>query len=302
MIQLTSFFIDILKPEAEVFPSYDLFLERYSLITVNTVISQISLQPETYIDFSKEDMDKQINEMIAQLPKGAENKRKFYPILCLAAQMDSGTSVQEKENRVFASELFIRSAEAHSISNREMILQWMNASSFLDYFFLLEDTLKSLYIKLKTPKSKFIQGSKIIKVCLREVIASLGITEPFEMELKNRSEFFFDLNSLELMWELLNFMRNIVAHTNGHYDEIAAKDFAEKSDAFKSYLSKYSQDCISNLHIYDIFDNCEEQIKNTGHLLFNNSLENIIRNTSVFVMESLYVCVKNSLQTNNKNN
>lgn len=111
MALLQSCLIDVLKPEEGIFSYYESFLSRYSLITVIAIVSQCSLLPETYEGMTKEDMDGDIDGMIQGLPAGSEEKRKAYRIFCLGAHIDPGESVQENENRTFASELFIQDAK-----------------------------------------------------------------------------------------------------------------------------------------------------------------------------------------------
>ncbi len=219
MTLLQSCLIDILKPEYGSFPDYDLFLSRYSLITVTAIVSQCHLMPDTYKDTTKADMNREIDGMIDDLPISSEKIRNTYRIYCLGAHIEPGVSVQESENRTFASQLFTEDAKKYSLSNREMILRGMNSSSFLNYFFLLEDSLKNIYLDLFTPSNKFIKGSETIEVCLKQIILKLGIKESFENELYARSKFFFDMKSLSLLWKLLNFIRNQMAHTNGFYDD-----------------------------------------------------------------------------------
>ena len=72
MTLLQSCLVDVLKPEEGVFHHYDLFLSRYTLITVTAIVSQCSLIPETYEGMTKADMDRDIDGMIEGLPIGSE--------------------------------------------------------------------------------------------------------------------------------------------------------------------------------------------------------------------------------------
>jgi len=295
MTLLQSCLIDVLKPDAGVFSYYELFLSRYSLITVTAIVSQCSLTPETYEGMTKEDMDSDIDKMIEGLPISLEKKRDMYRVFCLAAHIDPGVSVQEKENRTFTSELFTEDAKKYSLSNREMILRGLNSSSFLNYFFLLEDSLKKIYIDLINPRNKFIKGSEIIDVCLEKIILETDIKEPFENELYARSKFFFDMESLKLLWRLLNLIRNKIAHTNGFYDDKAKRLFNRKLESLAKHFNDNDGCLLSISMISNVFEKYEVQIKETEYLIVDDSLENIIRNISIFIMESLYACNRDNL-------
>lgn len=290
MTLLQSCLIDILEPEEGIFPYYDLFLSRYSLITVTAMVSQLSLIPETYDGMTKADIDSDVDGMIASLSNGAKKNRDMYFVYCLAAHIEPGVSVQENEKRTFLSELFIEDAKRYSLSNREMILRGLNSSSFLNYFFLLEDSLKNIYIELCNPSTKFIQGSQTIDICLEKTISKMGMKELFSNELYERSKFFFDLKSLKLLWSLLNCIRNQIAHTNGFYDKKAKKSFNRKLELLAEHFNDNEDLLLSITMILDVFNAHEKQINETGYLIVGDSLENIIRNISIFIMESLYVC------------
>lgn len=296
MTLLQSCLIDVLKPEKGVFPQYELFLSRYSLITVTAMVSQCSLDPDTYEGMTKADMDNDIDGMINGLPDGSEKKRDMYRMHCLAMHIDPGISVQENEQRTFASNLFTEDAKRHSLSNREMVLRGLNSSSFLSYFFLLEDSLKTIYIDLIKPNNKFIRGSETINTCLRKVISKAGIEEAFEKELHARSKFFFDINSLELMWNFLNIIRNQIAHANGFYDDKAKRSFRRRFKDLVKYFSDNNGCVLSINTIIDAFENYEIQIDSTGYLIVDDALENIIRNISIFIMESLYACNRDKIE------
>ena len=290
MTLLQSCLIDVLKPEKGVFPYYELFLSRYSLITVTAIVSQCSLMHETYEGMTEADMDRDIDGMIKGLPEGSEAKRKAYRYFCLGAHINPGESVQENENRTFTSELFTQDAQKHSLSNREMILRGLNSSSFLNYFFLIEDSLKKIYIDLLNPCNKFIKGSDTIKICLEEIISETNIKTEFEKELYVRSKIFFDIKSLELMWSLLNLIRNQIAHTNGFYDDKAKRLLNRRIESLAQHYIG-NDDCLVSINmLLDVFEKHEEEVNNTGYLVVDDSLENIIRNISIFIMESLYAC------------
>ncbi len=301
MTLLQSGLIDVLKPEKDIFPYYELFLSRYSLITVTAIVSQVSLLPETYKDTTKEEMDKEIDGMIEGLPKTSVDQRNKYRIWCIGALVDPGEIVQENEKRTFASELFYEDAKKYSLSNREMILRGLNTSTFLNYFFLIEDSLKNIYINLVNPENKFIKGSETISTCLVQIISEINIRQKFEEELYARSKFFFNMKALEVMWSLLNLIRNQIAHANGFYDDKAKGSFNQR---MKKLIEHYgdNDDCLLSLSmIIEVFERHKEQIKETGYLIVDNSLENIIRNISIFIMESLYVCEYDKIKINQIN-
>ncbi len=83
--------------------------------------------PETYEGMTKADIDRDIDGMIEGLPAVSENKRNMHRILSVAAHIDPGVSVQENENRTFASKFFVEDTKRHSLSNREMILRGINS-------------------------------------------------------------------------------------------------------------------------------------------------------------------------------
>ncbi|MBD7979011.1 hypothetical protein [Serpens gallinarum] len=295
MTLLQSCLIDVLKPEEGIFPYYESFLSRYSLITVTAIVSQCSLLPGTYEGMTKEHMDGDIDGMIQGLPAGSEKKRKAYRAFCLGAHIAPGESVQENENRTFASELFTQDAKKYSLSNREMILRGLNSSAFINYFFLIEDSLKNFYIDLVNPRNKFIKGSETIEVCLGKSISEADIVQEFEKELYARSKIFFDIRSLEIMWNLLNLIRNQMAHTNGFYDDKAKRSLNRRIESLAQHYSG-NDDCLLSINmILDVFENHEAQVKKTGYLVIDDSLENIIRNISIFIMESLYACNRDKI-------
>lgn len=183
----------------------------------------------------------------------------------------------------------------YSLSNREMILRGFNSSAFLNYFFLIEDSLKNIYIDLVNPRNKFIKGSEVIEVCLGKSISEADIVQEFERELYTRSKIFFDIKSLEVMWNLLNLIRNQIAHTNGFYDDKAKRSLNRRIESLAQHYSG-NDDCLLSINmILDVFEKHEAQVKKTGYLVIDDSLENIIRNTSIFIMESLYACNRDKI-------
>lgn len=295
MTLLGSCLIDILSPEEDVFPYYDSFLSRYSLITVTALVSQCSLMPETYEGMTKSRMDGDVDGMIAGLPEASQNKRNMYSILCLGAGIDPGESVQENEKRTFVSELFTEDAQKYSLSNREMVLRGLNLSSFLNYFFLIEDSLKDMYIDLCKPSNTFIKGSEVINVCLDGIISEMNAKDLFSSELFLRSKFFFDFESLKYLWDMMNLIRNQIAHANGFYDKKAKNKFNAKLESLAKHFNGNDELLLSINMILKVFEKHQTQIQETDYLIVDDSLENIIRNISIFIMESLYICKRDEI-------
>ncbi|MCC9162559.1 hypothetical protein LNA76_04390 [Alcaligenes sp. MMA] len=290
MILLQSGFVDVLKPKKGVFSYYELFLVQYSLITVTAIMSQGSFDSENFENINEEDFDKNIDELIKSISLGAVKKRQIYPLLCFSMGVDPGETVQETEERVFATDFFTENAKKYSLSNREMILRGLNLSAFLNYFFLLEDSLKKIYIDLIKPTNKFIKGSEVIDVCLREIISMSDVYDCFEKELHKRSKVIPNIKSLSALWGILNLIRNQITHANGFYDKTAKKSFYRRSEDFLKQLRENSDCVLSISEISNSFLRYENQINSDGFLIIDDEIENIIRNISVFVMESLYVC------------
>ena len=98
--------------------------------------------------------------------------------------MNPGDIVQENEKRTFVSDLFIQDAKKYKISNREMIIKSLNTSTFLNYFFLLEDSLKCI------SDYDYLKGSEVISKALKAILVREKILDKFNSELYKRSKFF----------------------------------------------------------------------------------------------------------------
>ena len=297
MLLLTSFLVDILLPEQDDNQStkfYNNFLSQYTSITVTALVSQSVFLHDTYVDTSKEDLDKNIDNIINSIPDGAEYKRKIYKTLCMGAHINPGKTLQEEEKRSFISDLFIQDSKKYNMSNREMIIKGLNTSAFLNYFFLLEDSLKNIYIEVNMISDDNFQlkGSEVISKALKHILEKKSIQNDFFLELKKRSKFFINYQSLNRTWKLLNFIRNRLIHDNGYYDEKAKNLFKiYYEDILKIYTNE-SESLTISLFI-DKIDKYQQQIDENNYLIVDDVLENIIRNFSVFIMESLYICTKN---------
>ena len=299
MLLLTSYLVDILLPESDDNQNtkfYNSFLSQYTSITVTALVSQSIFLHDTYVETSKKDLDKDIDNMIHSIPDSAEYKRNIYKVLCIGAHMNPGKIIQDEEKRSFISDLFIQDAKKYNMSNREMIIKGLNTSAFLNYFFLLEDNLKNIYIKVNTINDDNFQlkGAQIISKALNGILEKTSIKNDFFLELEKRSKFFINYQSLNRTWKLLNFIRNRLIHYNGYYDE-KAKNLFQKyyDDILKTYTDESMLTTIS-LFI-DKIDKYQTQIDKNNYLIVDDVLENIIRNFSIFIMESLYICTRNQV-------
>ena len=287
---LSSCFIDFLAPKDDNIPYYNSFLSQYTLITVTALVSQLNLIPEMYEDMSKETLDNDVDGMIKEFSKGAKNKRDTYEMYCLAAHIAPGLQVQRNEKRVFLSEVFSKEAEKYNLSSREMVIRGLNSSAFLNYFFLIENTLKNIYLqKCNPPSNFFVKGSEIIDVCLVKILNKINKKDKFSSTLLERSKFFIDIKSLSNMWSILNFIRNKIAHSNGYYDEKSIRSFKRRLDTIIKYYADEDDMILSISMLADNFEEYKTQIETKGYLIVDDVLENIIRNFSIFIMESLYI-------------
>ena len=297
MLLLTSFFVDILLPEQDDNQStkfYNNFLSQYTSITVTALVSQSVFLHDTYVDTSKEDLDKDIDNIINSIPDGAEYKRKIYKTLCMGSHINPGKTLQEEEKRSFISDLFIQDSKKYNMSNREMIIKGLNTSAFLNYFFLLEDSLKNIYIEVNMISDDNFQlkGSEVISKALKHILEKKSIQNDFFLELKKRSKFFINYQSLNRTWKLLNFIRNRLIHDNGYYNEKAKNLFKIYYENILKIYTNESESLTISLFI-DKIDKYQQQIDENNYLIVDDVLENIIRNFSVFIMESLYICTEN---------
>lgn len=286
MLLLTSFLVDILSPEDYNVSFYDKFLAQYTRITVSAIVSQSVLHYETYVDIDPEILDKNVDDIINNIPEASKIRREAYRVYCFGAMMNPGYIVQENEKRTFVSDLFIQDVKKYNISNREMIIKSLNTSTFLNYFFLLEDSLK--YIS----GYDYLKGSEVISKALKTILAKEKILDEFNSELYKRSKFFISYNSLEKTWSLMNFIRNRIIHYNGYYDEKAKKTFNKYFDEILKVYRNVDYMNISIVLFINVFEKYINQLQKSDYLIIDNAMENIIRNINIFIMESLYICKK----------
>jgi len=300
MILLNIFQCDILKPATNFNPEYyQNFLSHYTLTTVSAIVSQRTLMPDTYENMTAEVMNSEIDNLINGIVEEALHMRHAYRDHCLGAGLESAKTVQETESRTFLSEFFSEKSKEIGIQNREMVIRTLNASAFINYFFLIEDTLKKLYfssVNLENPDAH-IGGAQTITRCLKKSINAKKLMQPFMKHLTDRSRFFISFKSLEDVWELLNFIRNRLSHYNGYFDQKAKERLNTLIEKItKNYIDK-DEYLLSINTFNDALEEIEEQIEKTGFVIVNDTLENIIRNTSVFIMESFYLSERENQST-----
>ncbi|WP_199454794.1 hypothetical protein [Vibrio owensii] len=289
---ITANHCDFLTPTTGVVPYYDKFISQYTCIVTATLVSQCNLMPEMF-DEHESVLDAHIDNFIKNIPESALRERKLYRARLLGAMLDAGDIVQEKENRTFFSENFILQAESTGISSRCLVIKTLNSYAYLNYFFLLEETLRDAYLEVIDDDSNNLGGIRAISYCLQRKLRHSNQLQQFEIELRKRSKFFKNFNSLSALWELLNFIRNRQAHYNSMYDTRAQDRLSTMLEAF---LQKNSSDELltANVMFNSEFEKIIEDVNESGQLVFNDTLENLIRNTSVSIMESLYVIESSS--------
>ncbi len=301
MLLLTSFLVDVLLyEEDDEIKYYKNFISKYSTITVSAIVSQLTFLPDTYIDMTQETLDNDIENLIKSIPEATEKRRHAYPHYTLAAGIDSGKIIQNEEKRSFITEAFYKKTKIYSLSSREMILRELNSSTFLNYFFIIEDTLKNIYFQ-NTNTNRHIGSSKLISEILEGILNYKNIKNIFETELNMRSKFFINFLSLNRMWKLLNFIRNRLVHFNSYYDNKAITLFIEYYENILNIYDNNDSMLTSVLYFIDIIEKYKKQIEETNYLIIDDTLENIIRNISIFIMESLYVSEKNYNNTLERN-
>lgn len=301
MLLLTSFLVDVLfYEEDDEITYYKNFISKYSTITVSAIVSQLTFLPDTYIDMTQETLDNDIENLIKSIPEAAEKRRHAYPHYTLAAGIDSGEIIQNEEKRSFITEAFYKKTKIYNLSSREMILRELNSSTFLNYFFIIEDTLKNIYFQ-NTNTNRHIGSSKLISEILEGILNYKNIKNIFETELNMRSKFFINFLSLNRMWKLLNFIRNRLVHFNGYYDDEAITLFIQYYEKILNIYDNNDSMLISISYFIDTIEKYKKQIEETNYLIIDDTLENIIRNISIFIMESLYVSEKNANNTLERN-
>jgi len=297
MILLTSALFDTLKPSSDrKVKYYSAFVLQHMAITTSTIVSQANLMPQMFGE-SKEVIDKHIDGFIGDMPERSKEITRNYKAYCRAAQIDPGKLVQESESRIFISESFAAKSKACGISNREMVIRTLNSSAFLEYFFLFESTVTKLYRDRYQPASErqlMLGGKDVISKCLMAKLKRDGTEKAFFDDLKARSQFFINLTQLASVWRLLNFIRNQQVHSGGIYPKPAKKAFGKYIDSICKAYNGYDDMVLAVTLLLNVLEPVQEQIERDGRIAFNDSLENLMRNFSLFVMESLCLTEKRS--------
>lgn len=135
-------------------------------------------------------------------------------------------------------------------------------------------------------------GKDVISKCLMEKLKFDRTEKVFFDDLKVRSQFFINSSQLVSMWRLLNFIRNQQTHSGGVYSGSAKKAFNKYIENICKAYDDHDEMTIAVNLLLDDLEPIQEQIKRHGYIIFNNALENLIRNFSLFVMESLYLTEK----------
>ncbi|OAZ75229.1 hypothetical protein SRCM100623_00419 [Acetobacter pasteurianus] len=301
MLPLTSLFCDYISPKNTDPKYYKEFINKYTLFTVPIIYSQAVLTPDSSVGLTKELLDTEVNQFINDLPGNATARRSLYRPLCLAGGIDPGKMVQDGEKRTFVSHFFEETSDRLSLSNRELILSSLNASAFLNYFSLLEDTLKKIYWQISHhKKDKTLRtGGETISFYLKNILSLKNIENEFIYQIEQRSKFFNNFEALVEMWSLMNLIRNKYIHNGNYYNKRSREFFNQR---VFSVISKFSRDeySLEKVLFIDKFDPMINEIKETGQLTFSDTLENCIRNIGLFVMESLLLCDRKSKQENRK--
>jgi len=285
MLALTSLFCDVLPSEPSDPSYYARYVRQYALLTLPTVLTQAML---TAVRSEEEKiLDDEVSHFVASFDENARAKRNAFDLYRDAAGMNSERIVQDEEGRSSISQFFVDQSEVMKISNRELVMSSLRASAFLNYYFLLEDTLKSLYYDTCTPddSAKGKSGSVVISVFLKDILSSKRAVRFFDGELLKRSQFFTRFGLLTKMWSLMTIIRNVLVHDGGQCDDEEIARISLCVDELVSMLDK--DQLVTSVLIGNVFASMLTETRKTGRLMFGDDLENCIRNLGLFVMESL---------------
>lgn len=163
----------------------------------------------------------------------------------------------------------------------------------MNYFFLIESTIKDIYIEnYQTNPREYLKSKDLILKILHTKLETDNTSSFFYQQLYKRSKLLLNEENLDCLWSILNFIRNQQAHSNGFYDDKAQQILDSKIEKFcASYNDQESKD--NTVAINLLLNKLEpilEQIQKDGYIIFNDSLENLIKNLAVMIMESLYCC------------
>lgn len=290
VLLVTSSLCDFLTPKKELKSShYDKFVSQFSEIAVSAIVSQGNFDEKMFQE-SVEFLDTHVDEFIDELTNGAMRVRKMFPASSVMLGYYQGELVQNFENRCFVTDFFKEKSKSLDISNRIHVIRTLNASAYFSYFSLFESTIEDIYREIKPNSRAIVTGGIIIKHCLKEILKSKAITNPFYANLRERSKFFLNKKVLLSSWDFMNLIRNTQAHGNNHYDEVAKSTLEEYYNNIAIALSEEenSESLVEVFHMN--FGGIVAQVKDDGFLAFNNTLENFVRHTSLMIMEALYIC------------
>lgn len=268
---------------------FDKFISKYSFITVSSNLCQGSLIPEN--NEQRIYLESDIYDFLKEMPNESNTRRRNYRHFALSAGLNVGNLVQDSEKRNFTSDYFIGEAEKNKISPRELGLRVLNSHAFLQYYFLLEESLRDLFIELHRDYDvKKIKNSQAITLCLKKRLEKSNNLTPFIQQLSDRSKFFLNWKVLTLMWELFTLIRNRCVHYNNNYDKKSLSRLHVIINNIRTELNEKEDLLLTSLYFSNSWGDVLEKVESDGYMLFNDTLENMIRNTSIFVMESLSLC------------
>lgn len=298
MLPLTSLFCDVLPAKDDDPHYYKSFLAQYTLITVPVIYSQAIITPESASE--RLYLNNNADNYIADLPSRSATKRKHFPYITGRALVPGSAMIQDQEVRTFVSELFVEKAKEHNITNLEMILSALNASAFLSYFGLLEDTVKRIYIeRFGEPQGESrVFGGGTIYLYLNKILEEGRVKGQFTKELAKRSEFFLNFKTLDSTWNLFNFIRNTVMHEGGNFSKEKQEAFRDKIENIIRSLLRHEVPEVSVGFLHHI-ESIADEIESTGRIRFTCALENCIRNTCIWVMESLLLSERSASRRQN---
>ncbi|AGS59796.1 hypothetical protein [Proteus mirabilis] len=279
---------DYLTPIKDI-PYYTDFISKYSYITTACNVLQGMIIPVHKDD--KDVLDENVTAFINTLPEDSIKRRKLYRVYAKGAHIDVGDIIQENEKRTFASTYFIEEANKNNISQRELVLRTLNNNVFLQYYFLLEETLKNIFLETNASYDpKKITGSQAITLCLNRRLNHFKNKDRFIKSISERSKFFITWKTLTLTWDLLTLIRNRCVHHNNLYDTTSINKLKKIIDKILKELKKSEGSDLTALYFSNSIESIISNIEENGYILFNNTLENMVRNTSIFIIESLYLC------------
>lgn len=290
MLPLTSFFYDVLSTKKGDPKYYQIFLSQYTLMTIPIIISQGSLTPGNGPD-AKAELEEGVDMAITEILDQSSTRRKTFEVFTLRALSQLPPMIQSLEDRTFFNHLFYEKTQQYQLSNREMILGTLNSFAFTSYFALLEDTLQKIHFETfgKQTSDEQITGRLLISSCLKKILKQKKCTDTFLTQLALRSEFYANFDVLCKTWNLLNFLRNKLAHFGGRITPKALETMQGMIYDIFEALAKEGATDHAHAFAYSLHE-LEENIKKTGLLQFNNTLENIMRNTCSSIVESILIC------------